>query len=50
MKSDAIIGALQGVTKKWANQRRKEEREASARLNRRCVMTLTYHISIREAA
>ena len=50
MKSDAIIGAVQGVTKKWAKQRKKEEREASARLNRRYVMTQTYHVSIREAA
>ncbi len=50
MKSDAIIGAVQGVTKKWSKQRKKEEREASARLNRRYVMTQTYHISIRDAA
>ncbi len=35
MKSDAIIGAVQGVTKKWAKQRKKEERAASARQNRR---------------
>ena len=50
MKSDAIIGAVQGVTKKWAKQRKAEEREASARLNRRYVMVRRYHISIREAA
>ena len=51
MKSDAIIGAVQGVTKKWSKQRKKEEREASARLNRRHVMTwTTYHVSIRDAA
>ncbi len=29
MKSDAIIGAVQGVTKKWAKQRKSEERKAS---------------------
>ena len=50
MKSDAIIGAVQGVTKKWAKQRKREEREASAHLNRRYVMTRTYHVSIRDAA
>ena len=38
MKSDAIIGAVQGVTKKWSKQRKKEERVASARMNRRYVM------------
>ncbi len=51
MKSDAIIGAVQGATKRWAKQRKKEEREASAHLNRRRAMTwTTYHVSIREAA
>ena len=50
MKSDAIIGAVQGVTKKWAKQRKREEREASAALNRRWVMTRTQHVTIREAA
>jgi hypothetical protein len=29
MKSDAIIGSVQGVTKKWAKQRKAEERKAS---------------------
>ena len=50
MKSDAIIGAVQGVTKKWAKQRKREERDKSARLNREYVMVRRYHISIREAA
>ncbi len=50
MKSDAIIGAVQGVTKKWAKQRKQEERDKSARLNREYVMMRRYHISIREAA
>ena len=50
MKSDAIIGAVQGVTKKWAKQRKREERDRSARLNRQYVMVRRYHISIREAA
>ncbi len=39
MKSDAIIGAVEGVTKKWAKQRKAEERQASARANRRVRMT-----------
>ena len=50
MKSAAIIGAVQGVTKKWAKQRKREERDKSARLNREYVMVRRYHISIREAA
>ena len=50
MKSDAIIGAVQGVTKKWAKQRKAEEREASAHLNRRYVMTRCYHVSLKDAA
>lgn len=50
MKADAIIGAVQGVTKKWAKQRKREEREANARLNRYDAMTHCYHVSIREAA
>jgi Topoisomerase 6 subunit A/Spo11, Toprim domain len=50
MKSDKIIGAVQSVTKKWAKQRKREEREASAASNRRYVMTRRRHISIKEAA
>ena len=50
MKSDLIIGAVQNVTKKWAKQRKREERDKSARLNREYVMVRRYHISIREAA
>ena len=50
MKSDAIIGAVQGVTKKWAKQRKREEREASAHLNRRYAMVRAYHVSIKDAA
>ena len=38
MKSDAIIGAVQNVTKKWSKQRKREERDADARLNRQYVM------------
>ncbi len=50
MKSEAIMGAVQGVTKKWAKQRKREEREASAARNRRYVMTRSYHVSIKDAA
>ncbi len=50
MKSGAIIGAVQGVTKKWAKQRKAEEREASAHLNRRYVMVRTHQVTLKEAA
>jgi Topoisomerase 6 subunit A/Spo11, Toprim domain len=50
MKADKIIGAVQGVTKKWSKQRKREERESSAQANRRYMMTRRYHVSIREAA
>ena len=50
MKSDAIIGAVQGVTKKWAKQRKKEEREKSARLNRRYAMTRVHRTTVKDAA
>ena len=52
MKSDKIIAAVEGVTKKWAKQRKREERERSAYINRRRAMTRqSYaHVSIKEAA
>ena len=51
MKAAAIIGAVEGVTKKWAKQRKREEREASARRNRRNVMARRpTPSSVREAA
>jgi hypothetical protein len=50
MKSDSIINAVQGVTAKWAKQRKREERAASAALNRRYVMTRRHHVSIKDAA
>ncbi len=49
MKSDAIIGAVEGVTRKWAKQRKREEREASATYNRRYAMTRRCHVSIKDA-
>jgi hypothetical protein len=50
MKADKIIGAVQGVTNKWAKQRRREERDAAARQNRRYAMVRRRSTSIRDAA
>ena len=50
MKSDALIDAITGVTKKWTKQRKREERERSAALNRRYFLIRRYTVSIREAA
>ncbi len=50
MKGDAIKGAIRGVTKKWAKQRKKEERDASAKLNRGYIFHRSYHTSIKDAA
>ncbi|UGY08591.1 hypothetical protein [Phyllobacterium pellucidum] len=38
MRGKAILEAVEGVTKKWAKQRKAEERDASARMNRRNAM------------
>jgi hypothetical protein len=50
MKSDAIIAAVQGVTKKWTKQRKAEERKRSAALNRRYAMTTRRTVNICDAA
>ena len=50
MKADKIIGAIQGVTKKWAKQRKREERDRSAAANRLHAMTRRRHVSIKDAA
>jgi hypothetical protein len=50
MKADKIIGAVQGVTKKWAKQRKREERNAAAAMNRHYAMTRRRSVSIRDAA
>jgi hypothetical protein len=51
MKADTITKALEQVTKKWTKQRKAEERDARARLNRRSIMTIRdFHVSIRDAA
>ena len=39
MKANAIISAIEGATKKWAKQRKAEERSQSARLNRQQAPT-----------
>ena len=49
MKNDDIIGAVTGVTKKWAKQRKAEERHANAEANRRFVMTSSRY-TIKDAA
>jgi hypothetical protein len=50
MKAEKIIGAVQGVTKKWAKQRKAEERSAAATVNRYYAMTRHRTVTIREAA
>jgi hypothetical protein len=50
MKSSSIIAAVTGVTKKWAKQRKAEERDKSARRNRGLVMLRHRHVSVRAAA
>jgi hypothetical protein len=50
MKSKALIDAITGVTKKWTKQRKHEERERSAVMNRHYAMTRYRMVSIREAA
>jgi DNA topoisomerase VI subunit B len=48
--SDALTGAVEAVTKKWAAQRKAEERHAYARLRRREAMTRTRRVTVKEAA
>jgi hypothetical protein len=50
MKSKALIDAITGATKKWTKQRKREERERSAALNRRYFLVRRHLVSIREAA
>jgi hypothetical protein len=50
MDAGTIIDAVKGVTKKWARQRRREEREADARARRREALTRTRRVTIKEAA
>ena len=50
MKAAAIISAVEGVTAKWTKQRKREEREASARRNRVNVMVRRRTVTVRDAA
>jgi hypothetical protein len=50
MKSKALIDAIAGVTKKWTTQRKREEREKSAAMNRAYYLIRRDTVSIREAA
>ncbi|RDL51841.1 Type 2 DNA topoisomerase 6 subunit A [Ensifer sp. M14] len=49
MKSDTIIDAIVGVTAKWAKQRKQEERNASAWLNRRDRLTRSRRVTAKNA-
>lgn len=50
MKAKTLISAVEGVTGKWAKQRKQEERAASARANRRYAMVRMRRITMKEAA
>ena len=50
MRAEAIVGAIENVTKKWTKQRKAEEREASRIANRRQVMTRPKRTSLKDAA
>jgi hypothetical protein len=50
MDATAIIGAVNGVTAKWAKQRRAEERERSRSLRRREALVRSHRVTIRDAA
>ena len=51
MDSKSIIDAVQGVTAKWAKQRKAEERHASAEQRRREAMTCRYRsVTLKDAA
>jgi hypothetical protein len=50
MKSEALIEAITGVTKKWTKQRKREERARSAARNRYDFLVRRRVVSIRAAA
>ena len=50
MKASAIINAVEGVTQKWTKQRKREERERSARRNRANVMIRRLTVTVHDAA
>ena len=50
MKADRIIKLVKAKTARWANQRKKEERRASAIQHRRQAMVRTRKVTIKDAA
>jgi hypothetical protein len=50
MKAAKIIAAVEGVTAKWAKQRKREQREFSALMYRRDRMVRTRRVTIKDAA
>ena len=50
MQSTAIIDAVKGVTKDWAKQRKREEREQNAYYRRHDALTSPQRVTIRDAA
>jgi hypothetical protein len=48
--ADAIRSAVQSVTKDWAKQRKAEERNRNAALNRRARLMPSYRVTLRDAA
>ena len=46
----ALIGAVESVTKRWAKQRRAEERDDSARMRRDEAMARSQRVTIKDAA
>lgn len=50
MNASALIKGIETVTKRWCQQRRREEREFSARANRMYAMTRRRTITLKDAA
>jgi hypothetical protein len=50
MDAGIIIDEIKSVTKKWAKQRKREEREANARIRRREALTCAHRVTIKDAA
>jgi hypothetical protein len=49
MDAQTIIGLIGKVTRKWAKQRKMEERSASAQLNRRRALVRSCQVSVKDA-
>jgi hypothetical protein len=45
----AILDAVQGVTKDWCRQQKREERAASARVNRHAALMKTHRVTLKDA-